>query len=223
MDKKSLLVIGSGVVIVIAAVTGILLTREDSSPQPESMVSTTQENKSTPQQNNGKTFSPALTGDASYEATITGSDEDGQPYSGTFKNNGAGIAQFSTEIDGESADFYYADNSYIFCQGADCFKVPAESGEVPFDLDTFEFSSSDVETYKGTATFIESASCPAGTCDVWSYTDGPASGKLYLDSENRVSQLVTADENGAEVKIVYDYRAVDVVLPENIQELPGNL
>ena len=214
MNKK--LIIG----IIIAALvvgggTAYMLTNSSGEENPYSQQQAQQTEETSAE------FNPVPTNDLAFEASATGDSSTGD-FTATILFDGQGNASYSGESKGQTFEAYLADGSFIICNEGTCYKLLSAGGEVPVREDQYSYDQEDFNEFKDVASYQGREDCPAGTCDVWLVDHSEHSGttKVFLDSNNRVSRLITDTEDGS-FTISYKYKDVTIDLPDNVQEFPN--
>lgn len=221
--NKNIKIAVIAIVIIAAGAAGYLVMKNKDEGTDTSTKETTSINDKTTDENKTPEFNPLSTENESFKATMEVSEEDAVIFEGDIERDTDGNIKFSGEQDGEFVEMYLKqDGTYIVCQGGACYSL--SDGEKPFTQSDFVASDEDIAKYKTTAKFIREDSCPAGTCDVWEYTnDDGEPAQVYISQEDRRVSRVTGISEGSDLVIDYEYTDVSITFPENVQALPGGI
>jgi hypothetical protein len=163
-------------------------------------------------------FNVASTLGESFTASMTGTTED-KTYSATIEYDGMGNGHYVGQFDEGSYELYILGERYVICSENQCIETPNFSDASPIDATAFEFSEEDLNSYRDSALYKGTETCPDGTCDVWEISIEEYSGKLYVTEDGRISKATGAAAGGT-FEIVYTYEEVTITPPENIQTIP---
>lgn len=158
---------------------------------------------------------------ASYVATISGTTPEG-PIESVLEFDGEGSYSFTAEQAGQTFRFIGTPEATFSCEGDQCFELPTgqEQQQIGFNIDDFTYDEGSLTDFVDIARYVGQEACPAGTCDVWEIIEDQETNRLYIDTDtNRISQATGFGDDG-EFSIVYDYRAVTITPPENVQPFP---
>ena len=220
MNSKNI-VIGVAVAALVAGGAYFALGRGDdtsnSDTSTNTSVSTEQASSDAP------SFSPKSTENISFSATFESEGEKAEDnLVGTLKNDGKGSFQFSatTADSGEVEMYMLSDGSVVSCQSGLCFKSPVNT-QTDIDRSDFTLSDDEISKYQSTANYDGTASCPAGTCNVWSYTDEEgALTKVFVSRDTNLVSKLEASDAASKISMVFTYEDVTITVPANVQEIP---
>lgn len=222
MSKKLLLSIVS-VLIIVAGVAAVLVSKNDNQDSNVSTDTTSEQEQQTEfvqtfdQDGNPSLQLVDLQGQ-DFSVTMTGTLE-GTQADATILYNANGDVKLSVSVDGETVESYITGDNYITCtadQG--CFGLP-NSSDLGFDPTDFIINQTDVETSPSGVTYVGQQDCRAGSCNVYSYVDGATNTMLYVDvATGRVSQLTGKDDK-TDLTLYYDYSEVNFTVPTDYQDL----
>jgi len=121
---------------------------------------------------------------------------------------------------GEAKFIYTADSTYIQNPEDGSWIKSPTTGTSP--LDQVGFDDEEIQDYKNNATYQGKQDCPAGTCDVWAWTDpedNDNTATVKVDSSGRISKVTSINEETT-VTFTYDYdSSVNITIPENTQDI----
>lgn len=203
-----------GIVIAIAIIGGIvafvMMRGGDTTPSSSTNTANEVGNASNP------TFAPMSTAGISYEAKINGTAGD-STIAATIEYDGKGNSHYIGTAP-EPSETYQFGNEYIMCDDAHCMSIPttnqpAGSGEATY-------SDADIESWNNTAVYKGKQDCPSGTCDTWQITKDGHTGTLFIASDGRISRSTWISSESS-MTIDFEYKAITITRPENIQAMPG--
>jgi hypothetical protein len=220
MNKKVIIAIILGVVL-LGAGAAYFLTREDdeSSNSESSQTQNTSETQDAEEASNGAdtpVFEPLATTGESFVVELDTTTSDGS-FAGKISYNGEGDSLFEGTFKDDELKFYDVDGKFISCQNDTCFGLP--DGENGVDRSTYEYDEATINDYRNNASYEGKADCPAGTCDKWAVTDNDVDVMLYVASDGRISKA-EGTSAGSEFTAVFSYVPVSITAPENVREFP---
>ncbi len=207
--KKVLLIVL--VVLLLGGGAAYLLTKDDKNDQTP----TNTESQPTTDTSSEPTasFSPLSTEGKDFVATVTTTTKTGTS-TAKFEQDGT-KTRYTISTSNTNSQFIYTKDTYYVCGSGQCYKYTAkQSNSSGVDVKNYQYSGSELSSFKNSAAYKGKQSCPAGTCDVWSVTAGGITSTLYLDDQQRISQ-VESSQAGTTTKITYEYKDVTISLPTN--------
>lgn len=170
----------------------------------------------------GVQFSPLNTVESDFTATVATETDQGN-YNGSIEYDSEGFWRYVGSAEGQEAEIIVTPDAYYSNTGGQWIKIPATSNsELGFDLEAYEVTEEELTDFRDILDYKGKADCPAGTCDLWEATEYQGNDMLqfYVDSSNRINQLVSDSESG-KITIVYTYEDVSITVPTDVQEIPG--
>ncbi len=204
-------------VLVLAGGAGYALTRDKNDSS-----NNTNGNQSQTSGNSGA-FDAVSTANLSFEATMTTVSGDKTITAVMQSDAKTGAVKYVGGTFSDTMTMIYTKDAYYMCQSADkCFKYPLGQGTgASFDPSTYQYDDSKIADYKSASTSLGRQSCSSGTCDVWKVTSNGYDSKVFIDSKTKRVVQVEGATAEATTKIVYEYKDVNVEIPQNAQTLPN--
>lgn len=213
--------------IVIFSVIGLLVLAglvyvftRDSEGNDTTTGNNTEQTEQTGESDVNKAFAPLDMTETEFEATVEGTDTDGNSYEMLLQYDGEGRSRMSGEQNGTRFETIFTADAFYSCQGENCVKFPVTQTEsAPFQPGEYVYQDEDYDTFRDNANYLGRQDCPAGTCDVWEVTEDGYTTKLYIDDNQRISQVKGDDGSGGEVTITYEFKDVTINIPANAQTI----
>ena len=219
---KSKLIVGIAVLVLLGGggVAYVLSQdKADTDTTNNSSESATESSDDTP------TFAPNLSDDTSFIATMeVNSTNESENFNGKIERAKNGDIKFSGVQAGQNVEMYLTTEGVnIVCQDAQCFQLSSGTSSLE-ELDITP-NADDLEAYKSTAVYKGKEACSSGTCNVWEYTDDEnVKVTAYIDKDsNRIVEINGIETDGSTLKLTYEYTDVTVIIPENVETLPGGI
>lgn len=218
-NKKMLWIVLVVVLIVVAGGAAYWFTRKDTTNNStggtdgSSQVSKT---SGTETQN----FNPVSMQGQSFVATISGT-QNGKALNATMSYDGKSSYSYEVTQDGQKVQMIVTSDAFYTCNNGNCYKTAVNANsKQSFDPSNYQYSASDIDSFKNSAAYKGTQSCAGGTCDVWEVSDSKT-GKttLFLDSNSHRIVEVSYSENGNTFKISYAYKPVTITPPANAKSL----
>ncbi|MDZ7786253.1 MAG: hypothetical protein U5L95_03990 [Candidatus Saccharibacteria bacterium] len=178
---------------------------------------TAQEDEQSAESGDAPTFDPAATSGQDFVATMNGTTTEGEEFNGEIEYDSNGSTHFTGTTAGEQVEFYTTANRYVLCTAGNCFEYGDQSS-LPSTPD-YNYNEEDFSDFRDTANYQGRQSCPAGTCNVWEITEDGTTTTVFITDDQTVSQAKTSG-TGGEFTITYEYRDVNISLPQNVQSVP---
>ena len=214
--NRILLIVAAVVVLGAGAWAFVNFTGDDNSSDSADSVNQEQTN------NNGDTdFNDIGLDDQPFEAVITGT-QDSKEYQITMQSDGQGrMRLFGEGNEGDEFETVYTAEAYYSCSAGQCIKFPvSQNDDSAFEPSDYIYDDNELGDLGENANYIGKRDCPAGQCDAWEVTEDGYKSTLYLDSNDRINQVISNTEEG-EAKIVYTFKPVTIKVPANAQEIPA--
>lgn len=172
------------------------------------------------------TFKPESTDGQALTATITVTPKKGKKTVTVVKSDGQGKSEYEIKTGKSKTRLVFTSDFYYSCTNKKCVKFSKDAAET-FSVDPaiYDMSQADINRLQEKASYQNQQPCPSGTgtCDVWTtagINGDLTSSTVYLDAEShRVVEIHADNQNGAKVKIVYEYGPVTVDVPKNARNI----
>lgn len=214
------------IIIIVAAVLALgfavflVLGNDDENTSDQAITNETPQTGTEDQQSADSNFAPVGMMDMAFEATVDGTNTDGNAYQMLLQYDGEGRTRMSGEQNGTRFETVFTSDAFYSCEGENCVKFPiSQSDNSPFTPGEYVYEDDDFTDFKNSATYKGTGDCPAGTCDIWEVTEDGYTSQLFLDSNQRISKVEGSSAEGT-VTITYEYKSVNIEIPQNAQTIP---
>ncbi len=165
------------------------------------------------------TFRPEQTAGMSFVATYTAKSKDSEITTGIIEVNSAGDSKYTGKAAGKEFTSYSVANVYVSCVDGTCIKLASNNNQESIANSEYRYSDEDFAKFSSNAEYKGKKDCPAGSCQAWEVVNEDTTTMLYIDNQNRLSQLKGERNNGSSYSITYEYKDVTVTLPKNIKTI----
>lgn len=218
LSKRNSFLIILGLLVAMAVGTFLLIKNNDSG----SNGSQASQPAGSSHKASSSVFAPVSTTKLAFSATLS-TTNNGKTTTVTLKSDGKGNSFYSIGKGANRVEITYTKDAYYQCSGTNpCLKYPiSQSANSGFDPNNYQYDSNAIRGLQSTAIYKNQQSCPAGTCYVWSTTQGSTLVKVFIDTKtSRISQI-EGTTGKQSTKSVYDYKApVTITPPANAKSPP---
>jgi|GEM_PF-3422203 hypothetical protein len=189
-------------------------TAESTNPNPPAEI----------QRQEAALFNPLPINNLSFRATVIGT-EGNNPVSAILEYDGQTNIQIEF-LGGEVSSRYVitATDTYT-CEDDSCVRGETNEVALPhFDPQQFIYSESDYDTFRDDKpVYLGQQECPAGSCHTWDVNNTAVRDSyiLFIDTDTTRVNQVAINQRETNLTVVYDYRPVTIIPPEDSQALPS--